>query len=65
LIAAAVIYSDCDGDYDEESDEKGRDKEMPIPAQFFICYEKASHMFASWIVSRNTSCTCGTSPATI
>jgi len=65
LIAAAVINSDCDGGDDEESDEKERYKEMPIPAKSFISYEKASRMLSSWIVSRNTCCTCGSSPVSV
>jgi hypothetical protein len=36
LIAAAAVNSDCDGSGDEESDENGRYKEMPIPAKSFI-----------------------------
>jgi len=36
LIAEAVVNGDCDGGDDEESDENGTYKEMPIPAKSFI-----------------------------
>jgi hypothetical protein len=39
-LQAAVANSDCDGGDDEESDEEGGDKEMPIPEKSFISYEK-------------------------
>jgi hypothetical protein len=36
VIATTVVNSDCDGGDDEEIDENGRYKEMPIPAKSFI-----------------------------
>ena len=37
LIATAVVVnSDCNVGDDEESEEKGRDKEIPIPAKSFF-----------------------------